>query len=220
MSPPRRVLVIVAHPDDEVLGAGGTIVRHVAAGDEVHVVIVADNARTISGPIVLPQAAAEAAKVLGTQPPVFLHHRGMTLDTMREIELSQHIEGPLKDLQPDVVYTHHPNDLNSDHRAVARAVLVGCRPQRADVPRRVLACEIPSSTEWGYGGFAPVVFVDIHGGPLKAKLDAMARYETELRPPPHPRSPEMLRARAALWGQIAGLHAAEPFVLIREIDRC
>lgn len=212
-----KVLVVVAHPDDEVLGAAGAIRWHVVRGDHVEVVIVADNARTIAGPIIAPEGAAAAAVILGTPAPRFLGLRGMTLDTMREIELSQYLQGPILNFGPEVVYTHADGDVNSDHRAVARAVRIVCRPVHARAPRRLLAMEIPSSTEWGYGGFTPQVFVSMPSEALDVKLRAMSVYEGENRDTPHPRALDMLRARAAYWGSLAGVPFAEPFMLLREV---
>jgi LmbE family N-acetylglucosaminyl deacetylase len=213
---PERVLVVVAHPDDEVLGFGGTIATHLHGGDVVRVVIVADNARSIAGAVLLPAATRKAATMLGIQKPDFLGRRGMTLGTMREIELTQIIAPAFTEHRPTLVYTHHAGDLNSDHRAVSRAVQILSRPQPGNTVRRLLTGEIPSSTEWGLEPFKPNVFVDVTRT-IDLKLSAMALYEDEVRETPHPRSLPMLRARAACWGSVAGVEYAEAFTLIREV---
>ena len=226
--PAPAVLVVVAHPDDEVLGAGGTIQHHVAQGHKVHVVIVADNARTIGGAVRLPEATHEAAEILGITGFRFLNLRGMTLDTMREIELTQILAPAIEDAasrgEPFVaVYSHHDGDLNSDHRAVARAVRILFRPNPGAWPstRRLLAVEIPSSTEFGSRPFFhPSVFVPMGEVALNAKLAAMACYSAEVREAPHPRSLTVLRARATTWGAAAGVRYAEPFILIHEVGLC
>lgn len=216
-----RVLVVAAHPDDEILGVGGTLVRHIDRGDDVRVVIVADceSVRT-GGEARLPGATVDAARVLGlVDVPQFLGQRGMTLDDGPEIELNRVICDIVERARPDVVYTHHPGDLNSDHRAVARAVMIATRPCNRHVPERVLCFETPSSTEQAWRpGFEPTVFVDVVAT-IERKLDAMKCYDAELRQPPHPRSLEALRVRAAYWGQHAGCSCAEPLVLMREIWR-
>lgn len=214
-----KVLVCAAHPDDEVLGAGGTIARHVAAGDEVVVVIAADCASARGGrEVCLPEAAREAATVLGTSVR-FCGLPGMTLARIPEVELNRHFEDAVRTLRPDVVYTHHVDDPNSDHRAVAAATLIAVRPVGPWSPARVLSFETPSSTEWGWGvPFRPTVFVDVTDT-LDRKLAAMTCYAEELRPAPHPRNLDSLTARASYWGQIAGVRYAEAFALVREIVR-
>lgn len=216
-----RVLIVCAHSDDEVLGAGGAIAHHVAAGDEVRVLIMADcrSARdAYHQPALLP-AAKEAAAILGITLR-FGGYPGMSLDAGPELPLVQFIEGQLSDFKPAIVYTHNAGDLNSDHRAVSRAVMVATRPMGAWTPNRVLHFEVPSSTGWETPStFAPNVFVALDEATLGRKLAAMECYREEMRPAPHPRSLEALRERAGYWGQIAGCRYAEPFMLMREIQR-
>lgn len=217
----QRVLVVSAHADDEVLGAGGAIARHVAAGDSVRVLILADcrSARdAYHEPALLP-AAKEAAAILGTELR-FGGYPGMSLDAGPELRLVQFIEAQLAEYEPDAVYTHHAHDLNSDHRATSRAVMVATRPFGAWTPARVLHFEVPSSTGFETPStFAPNVFVAIDKAALEKKLAAMACYSSEMRPAPHPRSLEALRSRAEYWGQQCGVRYAEPFMLMREVVR-
>jgi LmbE family N-acetylglucosaminyl deacetylase len=142
------------------------------------------------------------------------------LDTLPKLELVQAIERHIGDVRPALVYAHHWGDVNADHRAVSAAVLVACRPVGDWFPQKVHCFETPSSTEWGppdpASQFVPTRFVDI-SETIDRKLEAMACYETELRPAPHPRSLEALRSRAAYWGQIVGRRYAEPFVVVREV---
>lgn len=113
----------------------------------------------------------------------------------------------------EIVYTHHPGDLNRDHRLVAEGVQVACRPYTSDV-RSLRYFETPSSTEWGEG-FTPNLFVDI-GDHMDRKLALLGHYAAEMRPAPHPRSDESLRSRASFWGSVSGFGAAEPFAIGRE----
>jgi LmbE family N-acetylglucosaminyl deacetylase len=217
-----KVLIIAAHPDDEVLGVGGTIARHVDEGDLVTIVVCAEGATVrydhdvIAG---LQDAARRAALALGVHDVRFLGLRDQHLDAQPILTVIQAIERVVREVQPEIVYTHHRGDVNRDHAVVSEAVMVACRPV-GDHPRAVYLFETPSSTEWAWpmagGGFAPQHFVDI-GATLARKLAAMACYETELRPAPHPRSLDALRVRAAYWGQHAGLALAEPFVVARQI---
>ena len=212
---PLRVAAFVAHSDDECLGPGATIARHVDDGDEVTVAIAAD-CRTARDPEWVPSlsdAARGAAAVLGVRLR-FLEFGAMTLAD-NQAKLTGKVEAIVAELRPDVVYTHHARDLNTDHRAVAESVLVACRP--GGPVRRLYAFETPSSTECNpHATFAPSLFVDVTAT-LDRKLAAMACYGDELRDLPHPRNLDALRSRAAYWGQHAGCLYAEPFVVLREI---
>lgn len=194
-----RVWVIVAHPDDELLGVGGTILRHKQAGDDVQVHILCcgglrDAERRIADAI----DVASDVGVFG-----YIHFAP---------QLATTVEAP--GIDADIVYTHHPSDLNVAHRAVSEAVSVACRPYTSRV-RSLRYLETPSSTEWGAGDFRPSLFVDI-ATQLDAKIALLRHYASELRPWPHPRSERALTDRAHYWGSIAGLEAAEPFVIGRE----
>jgi LmbE family N-acetylglucosaminyl deacetylase len=219
-----RVLVFAAHPDDEVLGLGGTVARHSAAGDEVTAVIAAEG--TAGDPAEglarrLEENGRAAAQVLGVRDLRFLRFPDQQLDTVPLLELTRRVETVVREIAPEVVYTHHWGDLNRDHRLVSEAVQVACRPVGSSYPRRLYCFETPSSSEWGTpdpaSRFVPTRFVDVTGT-VEAKLRAMACYETAIRAHPHPRSLEALRARAATWGSVVGRPYAEPFVLVREVD--
>jgi LmbE family N-acetylglucosaminyl deacetylase len=217
-------VVIGAHPDDELLGPGGTLARHVLAGDEVHAVVVADGAgsrypaQLVS---VLEKQARRAAEVIGFASLQFLELPDQRLDTVPLIELTQRLESVLDDLRPGTVYTHFPEDVNTDHQLVARCAWTACRPYgRRRQVRRFAVFETPSSTEWAWPRPAtelrPNMFVDVTDT-LETKVAAMECYETELRDYPHPRSSRALVERAAYWGSHIGRRAAEPFVILRDV---
>jgi LmbE family N-acetylglucosaminyl deacetylase len=226
----RRVLVVAAHPDDEVLGCGGAMARHAADGDEVHVVLVAEGAtsrhvrRDADGHDdeleALRAAAAAAAARLGARPPVFLGLPDNRLDEVPFLDLVKAIEGAIGAVAPDVVYTHHGGDLNQDHRLVQAAVLTALRPQPGTKPTAVYAFEVLSSSEWAapaaHAAFLPQRFVNITGQ-LAAKLAAMACYRSELRDFPHPRSLPGVETLARLRGTTCGFAAAEAFMVLREV---
>lgn len=216
------VAVIGAHPDDELLGAGGTIALHARAGDEVHAIIVADGAGSrypAELAAVLSKQARQAAEILGFASLRFLELPDQRLDTIPLIELTQLLEAALDDIDPRVVYTHFPEDVNDDHRVVARCAWVACRPYRRQLSKFAVF-ETPSSTEWAWPmqgtSLQPNLFVDITAT-VDVKIAAMECYETELRAYPHPRSSQALRERAAYWGSQAGRRAAEPFRVLREV---
>ena len=225
-------LVLVAHADDETLGCGATIARLTAAGQRVCVAVLGDGvtARYVD----LPDRDAVHAEIdarwrmfvaacacLGAEakaPAEWLPDN--RFDTLPRLTLARAVEGVIAQVRPDQIYTHHAGDLNVDHRRVAEAVLTATRPGGAYAVREVYAFEVPSSTEWVFGAieprFSPNVFVNVTST-LARKLEAMSFYDTEVRPSPHPRSIEMLKARAAYWGAMAGFAAAEPLQLIRSL---
>ncbi len=218
-----KVMVIAAHPDDELLGVGATLARHVEAGDEVHAVVVSEGASSRyeeGAQNTLQEAGKRAAKLLGFASIQFLGYPDQRLDTVPLIELTQRIEETLDAASPRVLYTHHWGDLNRDHRIVCEAVSVASRPIGEHFPREIYCFETPSSTEWSLpepaSAFVPNHFVDVTAT-LEKKLAAMSCYDTELRPPPHPRSLEALRARAHYWGQIVTRPYAEAFALMRSV---
>lgn len=219
------VMVIAAHPDDEVLGAGGTIARHVASGDSVSVVIVAEGAtsrgvrteeRNRDETAALRGASAAAARELGIHPPVHFGLPDNRLDELALLDIVQLLEREIDRVRPEVIYTHHHGDLNIDHRIVHGAVLTAARPVPGCPVRAVYCFETPSSTEWGQGMFRPQRFVDISAW-LEAKRRALECYVAEMRAFPHARSIESVEALARVRGVTCGLPAAEAFEVAREI---
>jgi LmbE family N-acetylglucosaminyl deacetylase len=226
LSDKLTVLIIAAHPDDEVLGCGGAIARHVSRGDAVNVLFLADGAtsRQGAGDTELQsrrQAARAASESLGAQPPRFLDFPDNRMDGIPLLDIVQTIEAVLDEVDPVTVYTHHGGDLNVDHRVVHQAAVTACRPLPGRNVRKIYAFETPSSTEWNTTAtgpvFAPSHFVDISGF-IETKLKALACYEEEIPPFPHARSLKALEALAILRGTSVGIGAAEAFEVIRQIE--
>lgn len=218
-----NVVVFAGHPDDEILGAGGTLAGHARRGDAVHAVVLADGATSrydVTMEEVLRKAGQQAAEEIGFASIRFEGLPDQRLDATPLIEITQGIEEILEEFDPEVVYTHFPGDVNLDHGIVARAVWTACRPYRFPRIRRLAAFETPSSTEWAWplpdGAFRPSLFVDV-SATLDAKLSAMECYSAELRDYPHPRSIRALRQRAEFWGSVVDRVAVEPFLILREI---
>ena len=220
-----RVLILAAHPDDEILGMGGTIARHTDAGDEVQVVVVTDGSSTQYPGDTETRARKEAealraAGELGVTDYVHLDLPDMRLDTLPHVDVNRVVEEHIAGLSPEVVYTPHP-DVNRDHRVLFDSVAVATRPTPEQPVRRVLTYAPTSSTEWtpsALNWFVPNWFVDI-GDALGRKLAAFAHYETEAREYPHPRSARAIRAAAEFYGASCGCEHAEPFVLVRSLQR-
>ena len=224
-------LVVAAHPDDEVLGCGGTLARMAGRGHPVHVLLLADG-ETSRGAGARPQGernrmakrrkAAEAAgKILGLASLQLLDLPDNRLDTVALLDVVRQVETVVKRRRPAIVMTHHAGDVNIDHRVVHDAVIAACRPQPGHSVRTLLFFEVPSSTEWrppsSAQPFDPNWFVDI-STTLPKKLRALEAYEAEMRPFPHPRSVEAVKALAKWRGASMGMVAAEAFVLGRRLD--
>ena len=219
-----RVLVFAAHPDDEILGMGGTIARHVDAGDEARIVVVTDGSSTQYPGDAETRARKEeeairAAAELGVTDYVHLDLPDMRLDTLAHVDVKGIVEEHVRAYAPATVYTPHP-DVNRDHRVLFDSVAVATRPTPGQPVRRVLTYAPTSSTEWtpaGLNWFVPNWFVDITGA-LDRKVAAFAHYETERRDYPHPRSERAIRAAASFFGASCGCEHAEPFVLVRGLE--
>lgn len=224
-----NVLVIAAHPDDEVLGCGGTIARLAAEGAAVSIFILANGltSRADFDPVrdaellrVHHERARRAGALLGAREVTFGGLPDQKLDTLPLLEITQAIEREIARVQPEVIFTQHGGDLNMDHVITFRATLTATRPMPGYGVKRVYAYEVGSSSEWAFQQFAPSftpqVFYDI-APHLEAKIAAMQVYESEARAFPHPRSPEALRAQAQRWGSTIGVNAAEAFCCVREL---
>lgn len=221
---PKSILVVAAHTDDEALGCGGTIARHVAEGDTVFAVFMADGvssrAQVDQVDLENRNAAAERAReILGIQENFYLGLPDNRLDSLPLIEVVQRLEPIIRRLQPNIVYTHHHGDLNVDHRITHQAVMTACRPLPGSCVLSIYTFEVMSSTEWAtptVEPFLPNYFVDITNT-LNKKIKALHAYEMEMRPQPHSRSIDHLEYIAKHRGSSVGLHAAEAFALVRQI---
>jgi LmbE family N-acetylglucosaminyl deacetylase len=228
---PERILVIAAHPDDEVLGCGGTIAYHASRNEKVRIVFLAEGVLARFDPSEFDRDdvkaasqqrnanAYKAAAVLGVAADeVFLSSRPCCrLDQVPQIDLAKEIERHLADFRPTRLFTHAAHDVNIDHRMAHAAVITATRPVGGTAPGMILSFEVLSSTEWNTAApFAPQVFQDIAPF-IDRKIEALAAYEDEMRPPPHPRSPEVLKALSVFRGAQAGLRHAEAFSLVRAI---
>lgn len=224
-----RVLVVAAHPDDEVLGCGGTMARLVRQGDRVQVLILgegmvsrhADRSRGLqAAPLArLRRDTQRALLTLGVQRAAFESFPDNSFDRVPLLDIAKAVERAIAASRPAVVYTHHGGDLNVDHRLTLQAVLAACRPQAGQIVRDIYSFEVVSSTEWAGPApapFVPTVFSDI-SRTLPLKLKAMRCYATEIRRWPHPRSFKGIEHLARWRGATVGCAAAEAFQLIRSV---
>lgn len=222
-------LVIAAHPDDEVLGCGGTITKLAQQGESVFIAILGEGItsryqqRTQANQEIvnlLHTSSYEVAKTLGAQELFMYNLPDNRFDTIPLLDVVKIIEELIGRITPQVIYTQHGGDLNIDHVVTYRATLTATRPTIGQPVREIYSYEVASSTEWAFNRFAPVfhpnTFVDITNT-LETKIQAMEQYESESRAFPHPRSPEALKAIAYRWGSVIGCKAAEAFELVRAI---
>lgn len=225
----KKVLVIAAHPDDEVLGVGGTIAKLSAEGIECHLLIVTDGSSSQYRDSDHLHEIIEAKKLetkgnadlLGFKSIHYGELPDMKLDKTPHIAINHVIEKVIDEVQPDTVFTHFWGDVNRDHQEVFKSTLVAVRPVMGQVVKELYCYRVPSSTEWTPNKadtmFMPNYFVDIEKY-AEQKYKAFACYATELRDYPHPRSVQYLRETDKAAGLRVGLFAAEEFVLMRKID--
>lgn len=213
-----RVLCLSAHPDDEVLGLGGTLLRHRDAGHEIHWVVatVAYPPRWTDNLIHAKRQECErVAQKLRIRQTSFLDYKTMHLATLPPIELSEAVALRVRQIKPDIVYAPPCDDLNRDHAALFDAALIATRPTGDPKPPCLYSYEIPSTTRFNLPNrWQANTYIDI--GPwIDEKLQLMSIYETELQQPPHPRSLDSLRAFARERGAAVGYTFAEALMLVR-----
>ncbi|KPU27370.1 N-acetylglucosaminylphosphatidylinositol deacetylase [Caloranaerobacter sp. TR13] len=215
-------LVVVAHPDDEVLGAGATILKLSQAGYEVNVCIlsgeveVRNNRPTIE---LLNQDINQAINILGVNKVIKGSFPNIAFNTVKHLELVKFIEKAIIETGAEVVFTHHPADLNNDHYHTSIACQAAIRlfQRRPDVKpiRELLFMEVPSATEWALNTstrqFIPNVFIEVGEERIDKKIEALSAYRGVMRDYPHPRSNESLKGLAAYRGSQAGVRYAEAF---------
>lgn len=224
-----KILVIAAHPDDEVLGCGATLKRFAKEGKDVYIAILGEgitsrykNREDAGRGAVneLKGKSQKVAKYLGAKAIFCFDLPDNRFDTVPLLDIIKITEEVIGNVRPTIIFTHHGSDLNIDHVIVHRAVMTAARPMLGCPVKDILMFEVASSTEWSLGKFKPVfnpnIFYDV-SKTVDAKINAMKLYGTELRKFPHPRSKEAIIASVKRWGSVAGFKAAEAFELLRSI---
>ena len=218
-----RALVIAPHPDDEVLGCGGTIARLAASGREVHVGIATEGRPPLysSETVARVRGEAEAAhRLLGVASTRFLTLPAAGLDAIPQTDINQALHQLIAEVAPDTLFLPFAGDIHVDHQLIFASAMVAVRPLGRDFPRRIFAFETLSETNWGAPGvkprFDPNLFIGIEET-LDRKLEAFRLYASQMKPFPHERSIDAISALARLRGATVHLRAAEAFVTVREV---
>lgn len=224
----KEVLVVAAHPDDELLGLGGTIRRLVNEGVICRALIIGEGITSRAGKRSeadareleeLREDAVKASKIVGYSSIDLCQFPDNRLDSVDLLDVIKTVSEYMEKYNPDTIFTHHHGDLNIDHRVVCEAVITACRPVGNYNVKRIYAFETPSSTEWNYTyeePFVPNVYFDVTDT-VTSKVDAMRCYRSESTVYPHPRSSEALLALASYRGSNVGVRYAEGFELLREV---
>ena len=221
-----KIMVIAAHPDDEVLGCGAAIHKLVDSGAEAHALILGtglasryEHKESIPGSAIdiLRQNAKASAAIIGYKTLSFEDFPDNRMDSAALLDIIRTIDFYANKHKPDIIFTHHHSDLNIDHRITFNAVLTAFRPLISCSVNGIFCFETPSSTEWNFpyyrNTFSPNVFINVEDS-MDIKINALKCYESEIRNAPHPRSPEIIGAIAKRWGSVAGFEYAEAFELV------
>jgi len=219
----RIILVVVAHSDDEVFGCGGTIAKHIALGDTVHIVFMTNGVGSRNTSFKEAQerrkASLDVANILGISSTQQFDLPDNKMDSVALLDVVQLIENMVDKLKPEIIYTHHVGDLNVDHQITHKAVMTACRPQPGFCVKEIYTFEVLSSTEWQMPGilpFCPNVFIDITDY-IDIKKQVLKAYFEEMRQPPHSRSVDNAIRLNALRGNSVGVNYAEAFILVRNL---
>ena len=226
----KKILVLAAHPDDELLGLGGTIHQCIAENNsQVRVIILSNGVGSrkieINEKEIEKKLASiyKASKILGVNKVKVHDLPDNRFDSVDLLDVIKIVESEIDDFDPDIILTHHEMDLNIDHRIVFQAVITATRPMQDSKSILIMTFETPSSTEWqvqdSHSAFHPNFYQMISKKNIVAKQQAMKAYTTEYRSYPHPRSTKALEIIARRWGTVIGVEFAEAFKIIRLVNK-
>ncbi|PRY85675.1 PIG-L deacetylase family protein [Mongoliibacter ruber] len=228
----KKILLVVAHPDDEILGVGGTmhrliierncIVRTIILGEGITSRSDSRNIEKWETELKIHRSNIEKAReFIGFHSVGIYDFPDNRFDSVELLDIIKVIEKEKEDFRPEVIFTHHGGDLNIDHQKTFDAVMTACRPMNTEGVKTIITFETMSGTEWRASTdprhFIPNMFISISETDLQAKLNAIESYEFERRKFPHPRSSEALKIRAQMWGIANGVDYAEAFCIVRNI---
>ena len=229
----KKIMIVVAHPDDELLGLGASMNRLIIDFNvKTHVVILGEGLTSRSDKRELTKWKKElethnknivsAIKAIGYHSFKTYNFPDNRFDTMALLDIVKVIEKEKSEFKPDIIFTHHGGDLNIDHQKTFEAVVTACRPMDSETVKALITFETPSGTEWRSNTdprhFLPNLYISVSSENVKAKIRGMEKYKFETRNFPHPRSPKALKILAQRWGITAGVNYAEAFSIVRIIN--
>lgn len=228
----KKILIVVAHPDDELLGLGATMHKLISEYDcKVRSVILGEGITSRSNERDPEKWSEElkthrlnietAQKAIGYESVGIYDFPDNRFDTVALLDIIKIIEKEKEQFRPEIIFTHHGGDVNIDHQKTFEAVMTATRPMEGELVKTIITFETPSGTEWIASSdprkFSPNLFIEVSEKNLEAKIKGMESYEFEKRRYPHPRSPEALKIRAGMWGVSIGSNLAESFCIIRTL---
>lgn len=228
MTKSKKILIVAAHPDDEILGCGGTVARLITAGYTAYTLILGEgitsryNDQTSSPKekkelLSLKNNIEKANKIIGIKDTFVFDFPDNSFDKVPLLEIVKVIEKIKNEIKPEIIFTHFKDDLNVDHKITYNAVITSTRPLPEETVKEIYSFEVLSSTEWNFPTtFSPDIFYDI-SETIDLKIKAMESYKSEIRKFPHPRSSKGIRLNAQCWGMKVGLNYAEAFKCVRKI---
>lgn len=229
----KRIMIVVAHPDDELLGLGSTFHKLINEYNvKTHVVILGEGITSRSDVrdvnVWENELATHRENIKNAQLAIGYHSTSIhdfpdnRFDSVALLDIIKVIEKEKKTFNPEVIFTHHGGDVNIDHQRTFEAIITSCRPMKEEKVKTIITFETPSGTEWRSPTdprhFLPNLFISVSENDVNAKIKGMESYEFERRNYPHPRSPEALKIQAQRWGVVVGTNFAEAFCLIRSIN--
>jgi LmbE family N-acetylglucosaminyl deacetylase len=229
----KKIMIVVAHPDDEVLGLGATLHKLISEYKvQTHVVILGEGITSRSNDrdvdLWKKELATHRENIKNAQKAIGYHSSSIydfpdnRFDSVALLDIIKVIEKEKIAFEPEVIFTHHGGDVNIDHQRTFEAVITSCRPMQDEKVKTIITFETPSGTEWRSPSdpkhFLPNLFFSIAENNINAKIKGMESYEFERREYPHPRSPEALKIQAQRWGITVGTKFSEAFCLIRSIN--
>lgn len=221
----KKILIVAAHPDDEILGCGATVAKLIKQGYDAYTLILSGG-KTSRGEIdekeilVLKDEMNKANDIIGIKKVYQLNFPDNAFDSIALLEIVKEIEKIKNEIKPEIIFTHHIGDMNIDHQITHKAVLTATRPMEDECVKTIYSMEVPSSTEWNSFDsktvFIPNIFFEIEET-IEVKIQAMAKYSSELREYPHPRSLKHIKELAKVNGTKVGLNYSENFMLVRGV---
>lgn len=221
----KKILIVAAHPDDEILGCGGTVARMVKEGCKAYTLILGegvtsrDERRDVEkrkdGLERLKKQAYKAGEIIGVEETFVYNFPDNRFDTIPLLEIVKVIESVKEKVKPSIIFTHYHNDLNIDHQITYTAAITAVRPVKGETVKEIYSFEVLSSTEWNYPlTFPPDMFFNI-SNTIELKLKAIKQYKDEIKTLPHPRSLGGIELNAKVWGMKVGVQYAEAFKVVR-----